>query len=164
MTSLMHCTAVFDETRRYRYSLSREWDTRLDQVCWVMLNPSIASSDRDDPTIRRCIDFSRQWGYGGLVVVNLFAYVTRYPWQLMTVADPIGEFNDDAIIQAISNRRVICAWGNIVNRRDRVTAVLTLFDQTHTRAFCLGRTRFGHPSHPVRLARRRRPRPFKKVS
>jgi hypothetical protein len=162
-SELMMQTAVFGEGGRYRYSLTREWDTRRDQVCWIMLNPSRASAERDDPTIRRCMGFARSWGAGGIVVVNLFALVSTYPAGLLTAADPVCRHNDDAILQAISNRRVICAWGNrprFAAYDDRVSAVMALLEQTKTPAQCLGLTRFGHPSHPVRLASRKKPRPF----
>jgi len=158
---LMFCTAVFGDNGKYRYSLSREWDTRLDQLCWIMLNPSLAGADRTDPTIRRVIDFSHRWGYGGFVVVNAFALVTPYPWQLLNAKDPVGPFNDEAIIQAVVGRKVICAWGNVFHFPDRISAVMALLEQTRTRAHCLGITKWGHPSHPVRLAASKRLRPFR---
>jgi hypothetical protein len=57
----------------YRYELRRVWDAQLGLACWVMLNPSTADANEDDPTIRRCVNFARTWGYGGIVVRNLFA-------------------------------------------------------------------------------------------
>ena len=66
--------AGISECGCYRYWLTRTWNPRRATLCWVLLNPSTADADRDDPTIRRCQGFARSWGYGGIVVVNLFAY------------------------------------------------------------------------------------------
>src|SRR5438105_288943 len=98
MNNVMFQTAVFGDGGRYRYSLTREWDRRGDQACWIMLNPSIANAERDDPTIRRCIGFARRWGLGGIVVVNLFGLVATYPIELARAKAPIGPHNDDAIV------------------------------------------------------------------
>ncbi|TMF61888.1 MAG: DUF1643 domain-containing protein, partial [Chloroflexi bacterium] len=66
--------ATFSADRRYRYRLWRRWDGARPVVAFVMLNPSTADARRDDPTIRRCIGFAKSWGFGGVEVVNLFAY------------------------------------------------------------------------------------------
>ena len=66
--------AVLDKTGQYRYWLWRLWDADLPHVCFCMLNPSKADAVTDDPTLRRCINFAKSWGYGSLSVVNLFAY------------------------------------------------------------------------------------------
>jgi len=71
--------AIFDDQRTYRYRLSRIWDDAAPGVCWVMLNPSTATTGVDDPTISRVIDFSRSWHHGSATVVNLFAFRTRKP-------------------------------------------------------------------------------------
>lgn len=162
MQSVMYQTAVFGDGGRYRYSLTREWDRRGDQLCWIMLNPSKANSERDDPTVRRCIGFARRWGYGGIVIVNLFAQVATYPAELMHAKDPVGPHNDDAITQAIGNRRVICAWGNlcIADFEDRARDVMQILEGTKTNPQCLGLTAFGCPCHPVRLAWKKKLRPF----
>jgi len=58
----------------YRYHLWRTWDETRPRLLWVMLNPSTADGETDDPTVRRCIGFSKGWGYGSIEIVNLFAY------------------------------------------------------------------------------------------
>lgn len=63
----------------YRYLLTREWDSQGKIVTFIMLNPSRADALLNDPTITRCLNFARSWGYGRLEVVNLFAYRTPQP-------------------------------------------------------------------------------------
>jgi hypothetical protein len=74
--------AELSACRTYRYRLWRQWDADLAPVVWVMLNPSTADESADDPTIRKCIGFAQRWGYGGIEVVNLYAYRSPDPRQL----------------------------------------------------------------------------------
>lgn len=87
-------TAGISECGTYRYWLCREWSPGLDSLVWLMLNPSTADATQDDPTIRRCMGFARRWGYGGITVVNLYAYRATNPRDLLTAADPVGPEND----------------------------------------------------------------------
>src|SRR4028119_2392792 len=89
-----HRGAIFDPTRTYRYALWRTWDAARPPVAFVLLNPSTADARRDDPTIRRCANFARTWGFGGLEVVNLFAFRATHPTDLKCAADPVGPQND----------------------------------------------------------------------
>ena len=136
---------------RYRYTLHREWNGGdCGVVCWVMLNPSTADAVRDDPTIRRCIGFSRRWGFNSLVVVNLFALRATDPNVLLLDANPVGPGNDDAIRHAAQEASlIVAAWGAhpamVRGRRDQ--RVRDLCAALH----CLGTTRGGHPRHPLRL-------------
>jgi len=154
-------TAVFGGGGRYRYSLSRVWEPGLPAVCWIMLNPSRADALQNDPTIMRCVGFSHRWGFGGLVVVNLFALVATYPAELYRATEAVGLRNDAAIEEAIRCRPVICAWGNVpqfaASRVHRVRAILA---RTWTRASCLGLTRFGNPRHPLYVPLRRKRQTF----
>ena len=55
---------------KYRYYLTRVWDYKKPTLLFIMLNPSIADSKNDDPTILRVVNFAEYWGYGGIYVVN----------------------------------------------------------------------------------------------
>jgi len=105
--------AIISACQKYRYSLWRIWDNTKPNVLFIMLNPSTADADIDDPTIRRCIGFAKSWGYGGVYVGNLFAYRSTNPKELLKAINPIG---DDNIfhLQAMSSRCeiAVCAWGN----------------------------------------------------
>ena len=145
--------ATFSADRRYRYRLWRRWDGARPVVAFVMLNPSTADARRDDPTIRRCIGFAKSWGFGGVEVVNLFAYRTTDPGELRRVADPVGADNDRHIQSAIARADlVVLAWG----ARARSRRLLSL-----PQARCLGLTRAGQPRHPLYLRSDVRPQPFR---
>ncbi len=134
----------------YRYLLKREWDADAPQATFVMLNPSTADAECDDPTIRRCINFSRSWGYGCLEVVNLFAYRATKPQVLFQADDPIGSQNDRYLQQAIRRATlIVVTWGIHGSFLDRDEAVLTLISGKHL--YCLGLTKAGHPRHPLWL-------------
>lgn len=132
---------------RYRYWLSREWDATRAVLVWVMLNPSTADAEHDDATIRKVIGFAKAWGYGSVLVVNLFAYRSTEPEGLRKVADPIGPDND-ALLAALGARRphVICAWGTNADPA-RALVVRRYFEGATLQ--CLGKTKDGQPRHPL---------------
>lgn len=143
--------ATLDPTKTYRYALSRTWDVGR-PVLWIMLNPSVADADHDDPTIRRCTGFAARWGYPGIEVVNLFAYRATDPRALLANHDPVGPDNDLAIQDAAARAGIIvAAWGAFAQHYDRVQMVLLLLRRyaLHT----LGLTKDGHPRHPLYVAR-----------
>ena len=95
----------------YRYMLGRQWGAPP-FLLWMMLNPSTADATEDDPTIRRCSGFAKHWGFGGLVVVNLFAFRATNPADLRAAEQPIGPENDRHLVNAArSCPRVVAAWG-----------------------------------------------------
>ena len=141
--------AIFDPTNTYRYTLWRAWSPDHPQVTFVMLNPSTADAQRNDPTISRCLAFAQHWGFGTLEVVNLFAYKTAYPSDLLKVTHPIGAENDHFLLQAIARSScIVVAWGTKGAFLDRDKQVLQFLAQCQ-RIYCLGITRDGHPRHPL---------------
>jgi hypothetical protein len=82
--------ALLSECGQYRYRLWRLWDALAPVMVWVLLNPSTADADTDDPTVRKCVGFARAHRYGGVVLVNLFAWRATDPKQLRIVNDPVG--------------------------------------------------------------------------
>jgi len=149
--------AVFSRDRRYRYRLTRRWADGP-TACFVMLNPSTADHRVDDPTVRRCIAYARRWGFGGLVVVNLFALRSTLPGALLTAVDPVGPGNDRHVARACREASlVVAAWGAHRSVRARAGAVAALLGN----AACLGWTRAGEPRHPLYLRRDARPRAWR---
>jgi len=143
--------AEFSDCGRYRYKLWRVWDGTRPPVLFIMLNPATADATRNDPTIRRCIGFARDWGYGGVRVGNLFAWRTPYPYALRAAPEPIGEGNDRALRELAEGAAlVVAAWGVHGAWRDRAQAFRQVF--THP-LHALGITKSGEPAHPLRLRR-----------
>src|SRR5690606_3926387 len=135
--------------------LDRAWDTTKHKVCWIMLNPSTADAEDDDPTLRRVIAYSQRWGFGSLVVVNLYAYRATEPNDLPKGEEAIGPGADVHIARSLSeSNRVICGWGRSVPkaiRRERETAVMRMIDESGNVPEALGFTRCGAPKHPLYL-------------
>ena len=97
--------ATISECGLYRYSLTRVWDDVLPMCIFVMLNPSTADADIDDPTIRRCINFAKREGCGSLMVVNLFAYRATSPADMKAAVDPIGSGNPTTLEETFEYAR-----------------------------------------------------------
>ncbi|MEM1081082.1 MAG: DUF1643 domain-containing protein [Pseudomonadota bacterium] len=143
----MHRSAVFSDCLQYRYSLKRGWSEQP-EVIFVMLNPSIADVQRDDPTIRRCIGLAQRNGFGGLEVVNWFAGRATRPQTLFAMDDPVGPGNSDYLQQAFqSDRTVVVAWGAFEQARQAYEGYRSKHGVPKLQ--CLGCTKIGAPRHPL---------------
>lgn len=136
---------------RYRYWLTRVWDSKKPMLGWVMLNPSTADGNVDDPTIRRCIAFAMAHGYGGIVVCNLMAFRATDPSNLpMDHEFAMGPFNLYHIGAELRGLDVVCAWG--ANPKavgwHQIDTMKRLADSAKN-IYCLGRTLRGYPKHPL---------------
>ena len=157
---MLRSGANFSDDRVYRYSLWREWLPKKPRLLFVMLNPSTADENRNDPTVERCQVRAMRDGFGSLEVVNLFAYRSTYWKKLWEVPDPVGPGNDDTIDEAIARSgEVICAWGcaPIIGRRFRDERVLRMITARGRRPLALKLTADGHPHHPLYLSYSLRP-------
>lgn len=144
---LVDNTATFSPCRRYRYTLWRRWDDGP-YAMFVGLNPSTADETTDDPTIRRCIRFARDWGYSALCMTNLFALRATDPKAMLADPEPIGAENDDRLFQASREAGIIvAAWGAHGSHRRRDRDVLRMLRHVHH----LGLTKSGQPRHPLYL-------------
>lgn len=157
--------AIFSPDRVYRYVLTREWDHALQKLPVVGLNPSTATAEEDDPTIRRCIGFAKGWGYGGLVMLNLFAFRATDPKAMIAHLDAggdiVGPVNDAALAQYMTaGREILCAWGAHGMIEGRSPIVAKRFEWYGARCVCLGRTKGGEPRHPLYIAAATEREPF----
>jgi hypothetical protein len=122
-----------------------------------MLNPSTADATKNDATIRKCIGFSKRWGYGRMIVVNLFALRSTDPRALAKNTDPVGVENDYWTITAMREaRECVCAWGcqqhlTTPKLRARPSLALSLI-RMHAPTVCLGFRKDGAPRHPLILS------------
>ena len=83
-----------------------------------MLNPSTADANNNDLTTIRCINFAKKWGYGGIMIGNIYPFRAKRPKDLKKWLDNdfgvacslwenqvhTGEMAEQADI-------VVCAWG-----------------------------------------------------
>ncbi len=144
------CGAVFDVRRDYRYLLWRRWDDSLPGLCFVMLNPSTADEQKNDPTIARCEGFARRWGFGRLDVVNAFAYRATESAALAKANNPVGELADQYIKEAVNrNEKLVLAWGNWGALNDRHLEMRDLIGARA--AYGFGVTKQFQPKHPLYL-------------
>ena len=153
-------TARLSEDGLYRWTLHRIWGSPANLLTFIMLNPSTADALIDDPTIVRCINFARDMGHDGIVVVNLYAYRATKPADLWLAADPTGGVQNDQTLRkalakaAFHGSPVIAAWGANA-KPDRVSWLLA---QPHAdRLSALRVTKAGAPGHPLYLPAACRP-------
>ena len=150
-------TASLSRDGRYRYTLSRVWDATAPLVLFVGLNPSTADHRQDDPTIRRCVRFASDWGFGGLLVANLFALRSSSPRALDHAVDPVGRYNDRWLRRLSSQAALtVAAWGGYGTRLGRDRIVQRLLREP----CCLGLTMNGHPRHPLYVRATMKPIPL----
>ncbi len=153
-------TADFSPDRIYRYALERWW-AEGPYCNFLMLNPSTADAVQPDNTVTRCINFARSWGYAGLVVTNIFALRSTKPEALLHHADPVGPGNDIKILLAANMAGlVVCAWGNDGKINGRGEQVIKMLRANSISLHCLGKTKAGHPKHPLYLRADTKPKPF----
>lgn len=144
----MQRQANFSRCRQYRYALWRQWGEGNDFALIIGLNPSTADHRQDDPTIRRCIGFARDWGYERVCVANLFAFRATYPQDLKAAADPVGPANDRWLRQLFRDAAcVVAAWGNDGQFLGRAEAVKAMWNDWQV----LRVNRSGEPAHPLYL-------------
>lgn len=158
-------SAYLSPCRTWRYSLTRDVAplTGEGTVAFIGLNPSTADETADDPTIRRCARFARDWGFARLKMLNLYAYRATAPRDLYAV-DPfppywtqIGPDNDCTIAKVVGGSDlVVCAWGAGSRSPNREGQVLDLISAPH----CLGLTKDGAPRHPLYVKAATLPVPF----
>jgi len=149
--------AMLSHDEKYRYALWRTWDKNKPVVMFIMLNPSTADAKKDDPTIRKCIAYAKSWGYGTLIVGNLYAFRSKNPKSLEFEEYPIGP-NCNSWLQTLSKMADlrVAAWGNKILSRKRIKQVENLIPSLHY----LELSKSGNPKHPLYLRKNLKPRSF----
>lgn len=139
-----HSSAEFSQCGKYRYKLWRVWDQSKPKAMCIGLNPSTANASKNDNTINLLIHMLGQLGYGGFYMMNLFAWISSKPEDLLTCADPLGENNNKLNEVAQLCDVVIACWGSFKQAEERIKEVRPMFPQ----AMCFGVNKNGTPFHP----------------
>lgn len=158
-----HAWAQFSPCRKWRYRLGRTWDnSKPIYANFLMLNPSTADEVILDPTVTRCLAFARTWGYGALVVTNLFGWRATEPADMKAAEDPVGPENDQHILEtALFAGVVVCAWGNHGVWLGRNEAVVRMLRDAGVKLHVLKiNTATKQPAHPLYLPQNLTPMEF----
>ena len=151
--------ARFSRCRRWRTLLWRRWDESRPAANFLMLNPSTADELQLDPSCTRAYNFARLWGFGSIVITNLFAWRATDPGDMKAARDPVGRGNDAAIVRAAREAAiVVCAWGNHGAHLGRSQKVLRLLQDLPLHVLKLNGG--GEPAHPLYLRAMLKPKPW----
>jgi hypothetical protein len=144
--------ALFSTCRRWRYLLWRQWDKTLPVANFLMLNPSTADEVQLDPSCTRARVYAERWGYGALIVTNLFGWRATDPQDMKAAPEPVGRGNDRAILRAAREAAiVVCAWGNHGAHLGRSSSVTAMLAAAGVRTHVLRMNSGGEPAHPLYL-------------
>ena len=151
---MINSGAVFSEDRIHRYVLVREWDLNKPSLMVVSLNPSTADEKKNDPTVRRCIGFAKKWGFGKLIMTNIFAFRATLPEDLFNSKNPVGNKND-YWLKKLSKKadKVLLAYGNHGKFRNRHDEILKIINNP----YCIKKSKTGMPMHPLYLKYTKKP-------
>lgn len=157
--------AVLSACKLYRYRLSRIWEPALGLVNFIMLNPSTADAEQNDPTINRCLGYAESWGYGGLIVTNLFAFRATNPSDMVLAKEPIGNpANDEYILQVAAEcKLIVCGWGEVGCHQNRSEIVRKRLVDAGHKPHVLKFNKSGQPTHPLYLLGSYQPKPWLEV-
>ena len=153
----MRKSAIISDCEKYRYELRRIWDSSRALVLFICLNPSTADHELEDRTSKVCVNYARRWGYGSLVIANLFAFRSTDISKLYLVNDPIGPENDMHLTRLCNEAgEIICAWGNDGGYKDRDVKIMSYLKNPK----CLVKLKSGRPGHPLYKSKALNPIPF----
>jgi hypothetical protein len=143
--------AKFSRCRKWRYLLWRRWaDGPV--ANFLMLNPSTADEVRLDPSCTRARLYAERWGFGALVVTNLFGWRATDPDEMKAARDPVGLQNDKSILKAAQEADlVVCAWGNHGAHLGRSATVVSILRKSRVTLHALRLNGNGEPAHPLYL-------------
>ena len=168
-----HSGAIYDDSETHRYALWRTWAPGILPLVVIGLNPSTATESVLDNTVRRDLDYARQWGFGGLVKLNLFSYRGTDPRVLYAWVKEHGEVNPDPLTGGVMNNNwldwftngkraglVLAAWGNHGRLLSRGSRVYDLLTRAGVKLFALKVTDLGQPQHTLYLPKHLTPQPY----
>ena len=153
-------SAKFSNCKEYRWNLTRYINNSKKELIFIGLNPSLADATKNDPTLKRLLGFAEQWGYGSLIVINLFGRVCSSPKLLALFKDPVGSKNDYELNKKIkywSNNKSCDLWigwgvnGKLMKRNEKI---LRKIKKSPKDPYVLGLTKEKHPLHPLYISKK----------
>lgn len=157
--------ALFSDDRLYRYLLWRTWNPDKPKRLWIMLNPSTADEESNDPTVERCERRTLEDDYGGVVVCNIFAWRDTDPKSMRRTGDPVGQLNDATIIETATKvhdegGQIVLAYGIHGGFKGRGPRVIAMLLTKSLPLHVLALTKEGHPKHPLYISYATKPTPI----
>jgi hypothetical protein len=158
-TNTIERSAEISDCGNYRWWLRRVLNNDNNRVvCFLLLNPSVADAERDDPTCRRCMDFTLAWGCSILSIRNIFPFRTPSPRELKRAGYPTGGRRADLeLMAALDSDILVAGWGRHAPKV-RVWDVEKIFKGKPV--YCLGKNGDGSPVHPLYQPKDLKPQPF----
>jgi hypothetical protein len=148
--------AIIDKSGKYRYMLTRQWGAGNNFINFILLNPSTADHQIDDPTVKSCIALTVNNGFDGFYITNLFAFRATQPSDLKKASDPFGPENEKYLKRYNKLCSItIVAWGNHGSFLGGSERVLDIFKRKPLH--CLAKNKSGAPKHPLYVRRDTKP-------
>lgn len=150
-------SAIISDCGLFRYEIRGVWDDTLPPMVGILLNPSKATAEIDDPTWLRGVYRAQRLGFGSSIYGNLGAGRATDPADWKRMRDPIGPENDDhlrRILQECLDRGGLAyaGWGAHGDFRRRDLRVKFIAREVGITLHCLGKTKTGDPRHPLYVA------------
>lgn len=132
--------AIFSDNEKYRYKLTKIWDEHKKKAIIIMVNPSKASELKSDRTVTNVTNFLVDHDYGGLIILNLFAYMSSYTTELSKRENQYELKNIDYIIGSLKEcNTVIIAWGSdnkkYITEKRKLEKILIQYDDINLKCF-----------------------------
>ncbi|WP_370296597.1 DUF1643 domain-containing protein [Rossellomorea marisflavi] len=120
-----------------RYLLSCRWDEEKPRITFVFAHPPFGDEQLVGSTLRTCVDWAKEWGYGTMEAVSLIPELMVEPFYIVEPLEEQMETNDVHIIRSVQDaERVVFAWGDmgsyLPKRVDKVKALVP-----EEKRFCL---------------------------
>ena len=121
---------LISKSKKYRWSLSFEISKSKKEIIFIGLNPSLSDFDYIDNTTKKIIKICKNYNYGKLKIINLFALISKTPNKLLTHKKPVGYLNNKFINKNLKywsenkNCHLWLGWGNkgiFLNRNYKIS-------------------------------------------
>lgn len=136
----------------HRLLLWRNMNDSHNVMLFIMLNPSTADDEEDDPTTKKCRSIARQNGYDAILITNLFSYRASTPDRLIRAQTRnLPESNGWLRFAIKECNAIVVAWGARAQHselRERMLEVLQILEDASQKIYYLGSTKKGYPRHP----------------